>query len=983
MSAHRALWARSQRREEQAIATSNHASATRGQALIGRDTQVAQLANAVDAAMAGQAPAVVEVRGEPGIGKSTLLDVLASSAAERGLSLVRTWAEAGEQELPFGVLVSLFDPLLSEPAIAAQLDPYDRADLGTVFPGLREFAADSEGAPIDRHLVSRALRSALGSLGQNRSGLAVIVDDLQWADELSRFVLTSLARRGIGSPLVVAYATRSGTSAAGIAIRGDRSDPVYLLEVAPLDRSDAVRLLRALSSDQRELALDLAEGNPFYLTEISARGEVPRINSGNRSTSIPPAVATAIGMDCEGLSANARRLLDAAAVLGSPFTLHRAGALAEIADPGQVTDGIDELSDRSLVVQAQNPGELRIRHALVEAVLYESLPQGSRLALHRKAATLLTAESANPLMVASHLERCAATGDSDAIDAIRDAAVSVQSLSPQSAARLFASAIHITAEAGPQVTTGIWLRSARADCLFRTGHFQQAAQELAEALERTSPDDNDTRVALIAAKARVEMWLGQEDVSWHWQSRVYEKLPPGPSPQRAVMEAMLMASHFAQADLTETRDFAERARRSAASVEPAWLALSITASVANIMASLGESTTTSTLCDEALEILDRVPDDELPYAVDGLIMLGAALAGLNRQDETLRVARLAGDLARRAGNPIFESCGDLLVADVLVSRGQLDGASEALEDVWEMAKSIDNVNLQCESLARRSLVAGLRGDWSTAKFLVGQWEKLMEQVTDKLTRASSGATVAQVWGLAGQPDECVAAVSAVMQGPDRRFLTEQVLARMIAARATASLELGDLPMAKEWVDTAQRLADDTDLPLAQCCALRVRSLLSLAEGDVASAQTDSAASVTAAERAGGTLERLQSQLVHGRALAANARQDEAADLFTSVAQEATRCGAGRFAMEAASQLRQLGVAPPLVDSVGRTELTGRELEVARLVIDAMTNQQIADRLCLSVRTVESHVSHILAKLRLSSRKQLTELLQSELRPSSS
>ncbi|MFZ1670185.1 MAG: ATP-binding protein, partial [Candidatus Nanopelagicales bacterium] len=70
MSAHRALWARSQRREEQAIATSNHASATRGQALIGRDTQVAQLANAVDAAMAGQAPAVVEVRGEPGIGKS-------------------------------------------------------------------------------------------------------------------------------------------------------------------------------------------------------------------------------------------------------------------------------------------------------------------------------------------------------------------------------------------------------------------------------------------------------------------------------------------------------------------------------------------------------------------------------------------------------------------------------------------------------------------------------------------------------------------------------------------------------------------------------------------------------------------------------------------------------------------------------------------------------------------------------------------------
>ncbi|MFZ1652298.1 MAG: ATP-binding protein, partial [Candidatus Nanopelagicales bacterium] len=78
VSAPSPVCARSRRREEQAIATPNHASAMRGQALIGRDTQVAQLANAVDAAMAGQAPAVVEVRGEPGIGKSTLLDVLAS-----------------------------------------------------------------------------------------------------------------------------------------------------------------------------------------------------------------------------------------------------------------------------------------------------------------------------------------------------------------------------------------------------------------------------------------------------------------------------------------------------------------------------------------------------------------------------------------------------------------------------------------------------------------------------------------------------------------------------------------------------------------------------------------------------------------------------------------------------------------------------------------------------------------------------------------
>ena len=183
------------------------------------------------------------------------------------------------------------------------------------------------------------------------------------------------------------------------------------------------------------------------------------------------------------------------------------------------------------------------------------------------------------------------------------------------------------------------------------------------------------------------------------------------------------------------------------------------------------------------------------------------------------------------------------------------------------------------------------------------------------------------------------------------------------------------------MERAEALADETDLPLARCCALRVRSLLALAHGDTSTAGADSAASVAIAQRAGDLIEELQSQLAHGRALAAIGRRDDAAEVFKAVTQEATRCGAARFSMEAASQLRQLGVTPPDTNSIGRTQLTGREREVAHLVLEKLTNQQIADTLGVSIRTVESHVSHILAKLRLSSRKQLAELLQSELFPS--
>ncbi len=224
--------------------------------LLGRLPERAALSQLLDAARAGRSGVLV-VRGEPGVGKSALLEYAVESAG--GLRVVRVAGVESEMELAFASLQQLCAPMLGRlPGL-----PGPQRDALSVAFGL------SAGAVPDRFLVGLAVLSLLSEVAEQQPLLCVI-DDAQWLDRASAQVLGFVARRLLGEPVALVVAAREP----GQELRG-----LPELVVGGLRDSDARELLGSVISgplDERVRDRIIAEtrGNPLALLELP-RGVAP------------------------------------------------------------------------------------------------------------------------------------------------------------------------------------------------------------------------------------------------------------------------------------------------------------------------------------------------------------------------------------------------------------------------------------------------------------------------------------------------------------------------------------------------------------------------------------------------------------------------------------------------------------------------------------------------------------------------------------
>ena len=335
--------------------------------LVGRQAELQALGRALVAVERGAARSVA-LHGEPGIGKSRLLGELARRACERGVLVLEGRAAELERDLTFALLVEALEPLRTGAAIE-ELEGWQRRELAAVLPGIGAEAGPVSG---ERHRVARAVRALLERSAAERP-LALLLDDIHWADPASADVLALLVFRPPRAGVLLGLAARSrettglGSAFAAVQQRGGAE----ILELGPLPFELIEPLVPGVGAATRKRLYRESGGNPFYLEEL--RRAAPAATGGGDGTAqtgVPRAVQAALAAEVAALSGAGRRMLEGAAVVGDPFGLGLAGAAADIDEPtalvcpGRAARGGVGAADRpaavvSLPASARPPGGVR------------------------------------------------------------------------------------------------------------------------------------------------------------------------------------------------------------------------------------------------------------------------------------------------------------------------------------------------------------------------------------------------------------------------------------------------------------------------------------------------------------------------------------------------------------------------------------------------------------------------------------------------
>ena len=368
---------------------------------VGRDHDLQLLQSLVATAVSGHGQAVGIV-GEAGIGKSRLVFELRQRSRGEEVTYLRGRCLSYGSAVPY---LSVLD-MLRQAFLVAEADPDERIG-GKIRVGLRELGMDpgesgpyllqlfgvKEGTERLAVLSDEAIRARtietfrqLVINGSRQRPMIFVVEDLQWVDRASEDCFTILVEHLAALPILFLATYRPG-------YRPPWLDKSYATQLAlqPLSSPDSLALVRSvlpaspLPQHLPPLILDKAEGNPFFLEEISrAVGEQVHLRS---PLAVPDTIQELLLARIDRLPEKAKRLLQTASLLRREFSQRLLGAIWE----GPAEPHLDELTRLEFIYEQSRAGEPTyvFKHALIQEVAYESLSASDRRALHAAAARAL------------------------------------------------------------------------------------------------------------------------------------------------------------------------------------------------------------------------------------------------------------------------------------------------------------------------------------------------------------------------------------------------------------------------------------------------------------------------------------------------------------------------------------------------------------------------------------------------------------------
>jgi DNA-binding CsgD family transcriptional regulator len=912
--------------------------------LPGRERERAQLAALVEQARAGTAGVLV-VLGEPGVGKTALLNDLTTAAQDAAhggsVRVLRTAGVESESPLPYAALHRLLRPVSNLDRLPA---PQSRA--------LRIAFGVKDGFTVEPFLVGVATLSVLTEAAELGVPLLCVVDDAQWLDSASADALLFAARQLSADPVAMVFAARTGES--GVAPFTPTGLPV--LQLGGLDDETARRLLdegsgRALPREVADRLVRDTGGNPLALLELPT-GLSPAQLQGKAP--LPHQLALTAGVErafldrCRRLSEQVQTLLLVAAAdaTGRVATVRQAaGVLGVEATAWQEAERSGLLTFTGEVVG--------VRHPLVRSAVYQAATSFERRQTHRALADAVALD--DPDRATWHRAAAADGPDSDVADALHQVAVRAERRGGHvAAAEAYERAAALTVNGSDRATRlfGAARTAWAAGQAVRAGALAASAREIVF--------DPLLRADIDRLRARIEIYVGSAADAhriFTVGARSVADVDPGRALEMASAAALTrtyggdsgvaLPSEVLAHLLTPTD--ADTAR----TVCLRLLLETLTASAD------GDWARATTTLERALEAGRRVED------LDVMGNLGNTALNLGHDDGARHFYSAMVSSARELGAGMVVIYGLERLAFARLPAAQWAGVRSSADEALTLARSVGQPTLTAAPLAWLTLLAALTGDHD--------YDKHLSELEAVVARHPLGILTDPVHDLTRWAKGTRAAADADAPAALHHLGAMRVpaLQRMATVdRIEAAVRAGARDQALAWVAELTPFAATTNRAWARADIDLGRALTAVNPAEAADAFESALNRYRHASR---PYDLARTRLAFGEFLRRTNRRVDARTHLRSALETFTDLGAVPLVARATQELRASGETARKRDPSTLLDLTPTERKVAQLVSTGLSNKDVAAQCWVSPRTVAFHLRNVFIKVGVSSRTELAQL----------